>query len=186
MKTTSLFLLLTSLLLADTSTTLDILLAVANNQRRPDVTISTRARGGYGTSELQIETPKTDLYAGVFLQLDLISTADIRRQTEQNNIIRRKTLALLAEIKSNLELTWQLQRQRKTFQDRMDWHQRRIRDGIENYSAAIPVENKLIEINQRIYTAQANVQAAQLEIASYGGEKWQEVLALVRRWDRQL
>jgi hypothetical protein len=185
---TLLLLLLLSLTHAQDSSysTSDILKFIDRPTTLPDVRVAARGRGGYGTSELQFEEPSTDLYAGVLLEVDILSSADIRKRREAVNQQRSEILALLSQLKEHLNLSWQYITQRNAYKDRLDVLKGRIEQGLENNDVVYPVEQKVIELNTSIYKEQAEITRAQLAIAAYAGDKWEELYSVVKAWDKVL
>lgn len=191
MKTSiiTLFLLFfTGLVLADdtTYTTNQILDQILQSPTTPDVTLSTRGRAGYGTSEFLYEEPQTDLYGGVLLTFDILSTSDIRKRREAIDSRRSEVLALLSTIKEHLNLSWQYSTQRASYKERLEWHKNRIELNLEEPSVAYPIEKIIIDLNSNIYKEQAEIQRAQLAISAYAGEEWEDLYEMVKLWDRTL
>ena len=169
-----------------TYTTIQILDQISKSPTTPDVTLSTRGRAGYGTSEFLYEAPQTDLYGGVLLTFDLLSTSDIRKRREVQDSRRAEVLALLSTIKEHLNISWQYATQRTSYKERLAWHKNRIELNIEEPAVAYPIEKIIIDLNTNIYKEQAEIQRAQLAISAYAGEEWEELYEMVKLWDRTL
>ncbi len=152
----------------------------------PSLTISTRGRAGYGTSEFLYEEPRTDLYGGVLLSFDILSTADKRKREEVQNGRRAEVLALLSTIKEHLNLAWQYRTQREAYSERLDWYKGRIDLNLEEHSVVYPIEKILIDLNAKIYSEQSEIQRAQLAISSYAGDDWETLYSVVKLWDKVL
>jgi len=188
MKTSLFIIALISLIFATdtTYTTSEILDYIIQPTTLPGVTVSTRARAGYGTSEFLYEEPQTDLYGGVLVSFDIFSSADRRSQRGAQDQRRAEVLALLAEIKGHLNLSWQLKTQRAAYNERLEWHKERIDLNLEEHSTVYPIEKMLISLTSQIYKEQTEIQRAQLAIASYAGDDWEILFDLVKAWDKVL
>ncbi len=152
----------------------------------PEVTLSAVGRGGYGTSELLFETPQTDLYGGVLVKFDIVSSADRKRRQKVEDDQRRAILQELATIKEHLNLSWQYATQRTAYRERLSWYKKRVDKGLESHTALYPIEKIIIDLNAKIYKEQAEIQKAQLAIASYAGKVWTKLYDVVKRWDKKL
>lgn len=187
MKASIYLFLLLSFIYADTTfTTNEILNFVEKPTTLPDVRVKAKGRGGYGTSELLFEKPTTDLYGGITLELDILSSADIRKKREVQDSKRKEVLALLSEIKEHFNLSWQYITQRDTYKKRLKWHEKRIKNGIDNNSAVYPVEKALMDLNAKIYHEQAEIERNQLALSSYAGDDWEKLFDVVKKWDRKI
>ena len=164
----------------------EILAFIAKPVTHPDITISTKGRAGYGTSELLYQEPKTDLYGGVLLTLDILSSADIRKRKEEQDKIRANALSLLTTIEEHLNLTWQYSKQRTAYKKRLSWHEKRIKLNLDDHSTIYPIEQVIIDLNTHIYKEQAEIKRAQLSLASLAGDKWEELYEMIQKWDREL
>jgi len=164
----------------------EILAFIAKPVTHPDITISTKGRAGYGTSELLYQEPKTDLYGGVLLTLDILSSADIRKRKEEQDKIRANALSLLTTIEEHLNLTWQYTTQRTAYKERLKWLEKRVELNLEEQSSLYPIEQIIITLNTHIYKEQAEIKRAQLSLASLAGNKWEELFNMVKKWDRKL
>lgn len=184
----SLFIILAALsLFADTTyTTQQILTYVEKPTALPDLRVKAKGRGGYGTSELLFNEPTVDLYSGIMLELDLLSSADIRKRKESRDSQRRELLALLSEIKEHFNLSWQYITQRDSYKKRLKWYEKRIKSGIESHSVVYPLEKSIMDLNAKIYHEQAEIERTQLAIATFAGDKWESLFAIVKKWDRKL
>jgi len=188
MKTSCFILLLVCFIWASDTTysTNQILEYAIQPSTLPDLTVSTRGRAGYGTSEFLYEEPRTDLYGGVLLTFDILSTADRRKRREVQDGRRAEVLALLTTIKEHLNLAWQYRKQREAYTERLEWHKGRIEFNLEEHSTVYPIERILIDLNSKIYSEQAEIQRAQLAIASYAGGDWESLYSVVQAWDKVL
>ncbi len=169
-----------------TYTTSEILDFIIQPSKSQNVTISTRGRAGYGTSEFLYEEPQTDLYGGVLVSFDIFSSADRRSQRGVQDVRRAEVLALLSEIKGHLNLSWQLKTQRTAYNERLAWHKERIDLNLEEHSTVYPIEKILISLTSQIYKEQSEIQRAQLAIASYAGDNWESLFDVVKAWDKVL
>ncbi len=188
MKTSCFIFLLTCFLWANDTTysTTEIIEYILEPSSLPNFTISTRGRAGYGTSEFLYEEPRTDLYGGVLLSFDILSTADKRKREEVQNGRRAEVLALLSQIKEHLNLAWQYRTQREAYTERLAWYKERIALNIEEHSVVYPIERILIDLNAKIYSEQSKIQRAQLAISAYAGEEWERLYSVVQAWDKVL
>lgn len=167
-------------------TTIQILNFVEKPLTIPNFTVKARGRGGYGTSEFLYTKPSVDLYSGLQIDMDILSTADIKNKREKQNQQRREILDLLSQIKEHLTLSWQYITQRETYKTRLELLQKRIKAGLEETSSLYPIEKTIMDLNSKIYHEQAEIERVQLSVASFGGDKWEDLFRIVKHWDKKL
>ncbi len=57
---------------------------------------------------------------------------------------------------------------------------------LESHTSTFPIEKIIISLNASIYKEQAEIQRAQLAVASYAGEDWEKLFEVVKAWDKSL
>ena len=185
-KTLTLTLLFSLSLFAATYTTYDILEFVEKPTSLPDFTVKANARGGYGTPQMFDSKPQADVHASLLLQMDILSTSEIRARKDKRDQRKALVLSELSSILSHESSISFLEKQRSAYHDRRLILQERIKLGFSEQTEIFPIERYLIDLETKIQQERDAVRQCQLKISGLASDHWYDLFEAVKQWDRKL